>query len=235
MNTDGRLLAQLEAHQRNAYPVDPRYAVSKETHMHLSLSRVVGSMMLTHGNGEQLCQMLSSLRGEAHLDREEEYYSQVIAMGKTVERQFPSYEESIGKFGPSAEFIRNWVDEAMRSNLTCTGVPDKDRSQREIQGVGTDISTSSDGTYAVLHNNRSDEIKGAKEAHYMVTNTGEMASPVLAPDSKQVHVVHQIEQYSLRPNVMPKVHFSDTCPFGIKLWQSLFYNINCQLGWFHFI
>ena len=136
---DGRLLAQLEAHQRNAYPVDPRYTVRNETHMHLSLSWVVDSMMVTHGNGEQLCQMLSSLRGEAHLDREEEYYSQVIATGKTVERQFPSYEESIGKYGPSPKVLQNWKDEVMRSNLACTRVSDKYRSQREIQGVGADI------------------------------------------------------------------------------------------------
>ena len=186
---DGRLLTQLETHQRNAYPVDPRYAVSKETHMHLSLSRVVDSMMVTHGNGEQLCQMLSSLRGEAHLDREEEYYSQVIATVKTVERQFPSYEESIGKYGPSPKVLQNWKDEAMSSNLTCTGVSDKDRAQREIQGVGADTSISSDGTYAVLKNYRSDEIEGAKEAHCIVTNDSEMASTVLAPDSKQVHVL----------------------------------------------
>jgi len=113
----------------------------------------------------------------------------------------------------------------MRSNLTCTGVSDKDRSQREIQGVGADTSISLDGTYAVLQNYGSDEIEGAKEAHCIVTNTGEMASVVLAPDSKQVHVEHQIEQFSLRPNVVPLVHFSDVCPYGIKLWQSLFNKI----------
>ena len=122
---------------------------------------------------------------------------QVIATGKTVERQFPSYEESIEKYGPSPKVLRNWKDEAMTSNLTCAGVSDKDRSQREIQGVGADTSISSDGTYAVLQNYRSDEIEGAKEAHCIVTNTGEMASAVLAPDSKQVHVAHQIEQFSL--------------------------------------
>ena len=59
---------------RNAYPVDPRYAVNKESHLGLSFSRVMDKLMITHGNGEQLALMLNELRGDKYLDMEEEYF-----------------------------------------------------------------------------------------------------------------------------------------------------------------
>lgn len=57
---------------------------------------------------------------------------------------------------------------------------------------------------------------------------GEIVSAVTVPDEKQIHCSHQVEQFSLQPNMNPKIHVSDTCPAGIQLWQKLFQNVNHQ-------
>ena len=65
---DGRLLANLPAQLRSAYHVDPRYAKEVATHhLKASFTNVMEKLMITHGNGGQLCTIMSVLKGDNHL------------------------------------------------------------------------------------------------------------------------------------------------------------------------
>ena len=191
--------------------------------------------IITHGNGEQLSQMLHELRGDRHLDVEEEYYCRAKDTGKIVEEQLPSFEDSIGYYSPGGAELRDLKNFAARSNLVSTGVSDKDRACREIQAVGCRTTVVDDHTYAVLKNYISDEIHGAKCVHTIGNEFGEIASAVIVQSEEQKHYSHQAEQFARRHNVSPKVHVSDICPQGTALWQTLFKNVVCVLGWFHFL
>lgn len=234
--TDGRLLATLPMQFRNAYPVDPRYTVNKKAHLDKHLSRKVDKLMLTHGNGEQLSQLLNELRGDYYLDRQEEYFQRLIDTNTACQKAPPTFEESIGnKFGLSGAYLRNLKDEASRSTLNSTGVSDYERVMREIQAVGCKVSVSSDHTFEVNKNYCAYEIDGAFATHVITVEDGQVASAVLVQNTKQEEYAHQAEQFALRPNVSPMVHFSDTCPNGTAFWKKLFRNVKCQLGWFHFL
>lgn len=192
---DGRLLAMLPPQYRNAYPVDPRYAVKKETHLNQSLSRVSDSLMITHGGGEQISLMVSAIRGEFHLDMEEEYYSQSKATQKKLAKPLPPFEDSIGRYGPSGQELRDLKDFAAQSTLLSTGVSDMDRVRREIQGVGATTTVCNDHTYATLRNYIAADIENAKCGHTIGVDSGEIASFVIVPDEKQIHYAHQAEQF----------------------------------------
>jgi hypothetical protein len=232
---DGRLLAMLPPQYRNAYPVDPRYAVKKETHLNQSLTRVSDSLMITHGGGEQISLMVSAIRGEFHLDMEEEYYSQSKATQKKLAKPLPPFEDSIGRYGLSGQELRDLKDFAAQSTLLSTGVSDMDRVRREIQGVGATTTVCNDHTYATLRNYIAADIENAKCGHTIGVDSGEIASFVIVPDEKQIHYAHQAEQFPHRPNVSLTIHVSDICPQGIGLWQKLFTGVICRLGWFHFL
>jgi hypothetical protein len=82
---DGRLLANLPAQLRSAYPVDARYAKAGATrHLKASFTNVMEKLMITHGNGEQLCTMMSELKGDNQLQYVSEYLSQARDTNATV-------------------------------------------------------------------------------------------------------------------------------------------------------
>jgi hypothetical protein len=214
---DGRLLAMLPPQYRNAYPVDPRYALeNKETHINKSFSKAMDKLMITHGNGEQLSQMLNKLRGEHHLDVEEEYYHQAITSKKKITEPLPSFENSIGRYSPSGSDLRDLKNSAAYSALVSTGVSDKDRACREIQSVGASKTISSDHTYRLLDNYIAADIENATCAHTIGVETGEVASVAIVLNKEQTQYAHQAEQFSERTNVSPKIHVSDICPQGLE-------------------
>lgn len=237
---DGRLLATLPAQLRNAYPVDPRYAKEGATrHLQASFTNVMEPFMITHGNGNQLCILLSELMAANHLKYQLEYLSQARDTKTTVKLPPVGFKDWIGPWSPSGQDLRNLRNEAATSTLTSTGVSDKDRVRREIQSVGASKSTCNDHTFRVMSNYISKEVHGAKCAHTIGTETGEVASVAIVPDVGQQYYAHQAEQFSRRLNVNPIVHVSDICPKGTKLWKKLMskgsFTIICCLGWFHFL
>ena len=233
---DGRLLATLPTQFRNAYPVDPRYAVTNATrHLKKSCTNVMDKFLISHGNGNQFCQLLSELKGENHLDYQEEYLSQARDTNTRVVRPMPTYKEFIGPYSPSGQDIRDLLDSAMQSPLNSTGVSEKERGIREMQGVGACKTTANDHTFKMISNWIAKEIDDAKCVHTIGVETGEIASAAIVPSVDQKYYAHQAEQFSRRPNVRPQVHVSDVCPNGTALWKKLFRNVAVCLGWFHFI
>ena len=219
---------------RNGYPVDLRYAVNKETHLAKSFSRVMDKLFITHGNGEQLACMLHELRGDHHLDVEEEYFCQAIHSGHNIKKTLPTFENAIGRHSPGGADLRDMKDAASTSTLLPTGVSDKDRARRELQGVGCDKNSSSDHTFA-LKKNYKEELPEEACAHSMGNERGEMSSIVIVPDTKQSSYAHAAERCTSRENWNPICHTTDTCPSGNAFWKQQIRGVHCQLGLFHFM
>ena len=225
---------QLEVPYRNAYPVDPRYAVNKETHLSQTFSRVMDKMFITHGNGDQLAIMLNELRADKYLDYEEEYFSQAIAAGINVAKSPPSFENAIGGRSPTGYQLRELKDRAAESALVSTGLSDKDRVRREMQSVGCSKGSSSDHTFEFIKNYAKGILPEKACGHTIGQDEGQIASIAIVSTTKQVDYAHQAEQCTLRKNWNPLVHTTDNCPVGIVLWRLLQKNVNMQLGLFHF-
>jgi hypothetical protein len=232
---DGRMLHALPPHYRMAYPVDPRFAVQKLSHLSRPLSRTVQKLMVTHGNGEQLSKMIHQTRGEWYEDIEESYYSQCVDTGSCAGR-LPTFAECIGTYSPTPHEIRLFYKKAAESELTTTGISDNNRHKREIQSVSCQVSTASDHTFAALRNYKKTDLKGAQGIYTQNNENGEVAVAVIVPSLALSDHAHASEHFARRPNVNPRVHSSDTYPNFERFWKAIFgAQLDCRLGLWHFI
>ena len=196
--SDGRILIQLPPQYRNGFDVDPRYCANKERYLSRSFTRVMDKMFITHGNSDQLSNMLHELRGDQYLDMEEEYYTQAIASGVEVTKKLPSFEQFIGRYSHSGEQLRTIKDEASTSELLFTGVSDKDQCCRELQSVGCTLTSASNHTFKLIKNYVEGLLPKTACAHTIGSNTGKIASIAIAKDTSQREYAHQAEQCTLR-------------------------------------
>lgn len=158
--TDGKYLHQIPEDLRSAYPVDPKFAINNvQIHLTEACSRMIESLMITHGNGEQLSRMLLEMRGKKHEDLEVQYYNQILRTIRnpsiTESDCFPPFDEYFGKDSPSGKTIRSMYQQAKYSSLNRTGISDNMRGTREIQSVGCNLSVSTDYTFAMGKNYQS--------------------------------------------------------------------------------
>jgi hypothetical protein len=122
---DGRLaLHKLPHPLQMAYPVDRRCALNKKLHLLKTTTRVMESMMPTHGNGDFLLRILLKLRTSLYKDQEELCHQQ-SAQNETecagAEALAPLQEWLGTFFGLSGQTFGDLHDEAPASNLTLTG------------------------------------------------------------------------------------------------------------------
>ena len=105
---NGRLLANLPAQLRSAYPVDPWYAKEGATwHLKASFTNVMEKLVITHGNDEQLCTMMSELKGDNHFQYQAEYLSQARDTNATVTHPPVGFKDWIGPYSPSGQDLRD--------------------------------------------------------------------------------------------------------------------------------
>ena len=232
---DGRMLYQLPPHYRSGYPVDPKYAVNKQLHLSKTTTRLIEKLMITHGNGDRIAQIIHELRGQRYEDFEEEYYNQAIFTDTRVQSALSTEDQWRGKYGPTGTQIRDLFIEGKDSTLNSINISDRMRHIREIQSVGSKISTASDDTFAVLKNYISSQIPGAKAVHTINVETGELASAAIVSSTECTQWSHQTEQFSKRTNVNPKMHVTDNYPANSELFLAIFGNIILRLGLFHFV
>ena len=210
--TDGNYFHQIPEDLRSAYPVDPRFAINNvQIHLTEASSRIVESLMITHGNGDQLSRMLLELRGKKHEDLEVQYYNQILRTIRspsiTESDCFPSFNEYFGKDSPSGVTLRSMYQNAKYSSLNRTGISDNMRGTREIQSVGCDLSVSTDYTFAMGKNYQS-----RKCVFTATVDTGERALFVATATQHASEFSHALEQFAKRPNVNPKMHVVDDYP-----------------------
>ena len=242
---DGRLFHQLPSYYRRAYPVDPRYAVNYQIHLSKSASQLVEKLMLTYGNGEQISRALHEMSAARYENFEEDYYRRYAdwrEKTKSTEAapRLPSFRDYFGnRMGLKGDTMRDRYGFAASSNLTATNLSDDMRNTREIQAVGCRICSSSDHTFAIIKNYIADEIGSAKAVHTINTETAEIASAAIVDTTSAKDFAHQLEQFSRRPNVCPKVHVTDNCPANDLLLRELFdrdnWKIVLRLGMFHWM
>jgi hypothetical protein len=229
---DGRLINKLPLPLRRSYPVDCRFANGpKRWHLSLCTSRLLESTMPTYANGEFLSGHLYRQRGSFFEDSEIAYYSRLVE-DDDIPIIHPTFEMFMGSYGPTGTELRNLYLEAGDSKLNEYGICERNRCRREMMAVGTTGSFTTDHTFETIKNYSR---TAAKAVLTIGVDTGEIAVVALVPTTKTSDLAHAAEQFSRRPNVSPKVHFSDTWPNKEAFWKLLFPNIICLLGLFHFM
>ena len=116
---EGNILRSLPAYARNAYPVEPKYALSKKhSHLGKSATTVFDLLMPTYGNGDLCSRLLYNAINRSYLDRVEDYYS---FYASNVQKEVPSkYVEQhgyyINAYPPTGDLIRKIYDTACSSD-----------------------------------------------------------------------------------------------------------------------
>ena len=148
---DGRLFFQVPFRYRQGYPVDPRFAIKYEHHLTLTTTRVLESLMLTYGNGDQISKMLYELLGLKYEDLQESFFDHVIETNQKTNCGIPSFHEfHRGKVGIGGFAVCDRYDFAAASALTSTGISSNERRRNEIQAVTCQKVSASDHTFATI-------------------------------------------------------------------------------------
>ena len=118
---DGRILAQLDAHIRSAYPVDPKYAEGT-FHFHIDLTNDLEVLMKTYASGSSVGKKIHRKLGLSYARKVETYLSQFQEDNAPFPAYSPpSFEDfSRGFSPPSAAAIRALYSSAYYSPLTPT-------------------------------------------------------------------------------------------------------------------
>jgi len=234
-NTD-KVLCQLPAYARNAYPVEVKYALAdKNCHLGRTATHVFDLIMPTYGNGDLCSRLLYNAVNRSYLQRLENYFSCYKA--KSIDSYLEKDGEYIRTYPPLGDGIRDTYDQACSNNNTPWSMSDHDRHTREIQAVGADLIFAQDHTHEVTKNYFQKKRLGAFALWDVATETGEIAAAVLVPTTKTKHFSHAAKQLSLRPNFKPSAMYSDTWPIKSSFWDGMFdgRTIQGRLGLFHCI
>ena len=123
-----------------------------------------------------------------------------------------------GKYTHTGEMIRSLYKKGAYSTLTPTGTTNYMRFTREIQSEGCVDACSTDLTFAVNKNYEPGKCNNGKACMSTITTgIGMKASACMVPGGKSENIAHQLESYSRRPNVKPKVFVTDNMPNNIEL------------------
>jgi len=228
-------LTQLPAFAAASYPVEAKYALDKNSHIGRDATDVFDTLMTTHGNGELCSRLLYNACNRAYLERVTSYYSYGKQYTGSVTRPHVQKDgEHMRAYPPLGDGIRDAYDEASISN-THWNISDHDRHVREIQGVKCERLYAEDHTHQVTKNYYRRRKIGAEALWDVATETGEIATAVLAPSTKTVDLSHAAIQLSKRLTFRTKAMYSDRWPTKTEYWAKVFGdNLEGRLGLFHF-
>lgn len=212
-SNSGDTLSSLPAYARAAYPVDPKYALNKNSHIGQSATTVFDLLMPTYGNGDLCSHLLYHAINRSYLQRVEDYYS-FYTLGEPEKEGPPVYVKShsyyIKAYPPTGNGIRDTYDKACSSNNTPWKISDHDRHVREIQNVGCRSIFAQDHTHKVTDNYYQKKTLGAFALWDCANENGEIASAVLVPTTKTIHFAHAATALTRRPTFQPMAMHSDT-------------------------
>jgi len=228
----------LPACARNSYPVETKCCLDyKNSHLGRSAAAVFDLVMPTCGNGEFCSGMLYDVMNCSYLERVEDCYS---FYKEKQEKEVLSYLEKDGSYivsyPPLGDGIRDSYDVACSNPNTPWQISDHDRHTREIQSVGCRLTFAQDHTHEVSKNYFQKKRMGAVALWDLATETGEIASAVVVPSTKTIHLAHAAAQLSRRGGFNPSAMCSDTWPSKSDFWDRAFNSeLQGRLGLFHFI
>jgi hypothetical protein len=236
---DGRILAQIDAHIREPYKVDPKYAEGT-FHFHIDLTDDLEVLMKTYASGSYVGKKMHRKLGIQYARKVETYLSQFPGNSPPLPNlQPPSFEDfSRGFSTPSSAAIRSLYSSACYSNLTPYGYSTFDRNVREIQNVqireGDAIAI--DWTFQVVKNYNLPGAKAMFTAN--VGRTKEVFALALVTNTSVSQVSHMLIEIIQKreTNFKPSVLYHDTCPHNQDFWRLLFgANLKVRLGLFHLL
>jgi hypothetical protein len=176
---EGDVLINLPDYAADAYPVEPKFAFGNtNSHLARTATETFESIMLTYGNGELCSRLLYNAVNRNFVRRLKAYYSyaeqQKIPVADYIEKD-GCY---IKTFPPLGDTIRDMYDEASYSGSNHWRLSDFQRCTLEMQSVSTTGIITQDHTFQAAKNYQ--KRLGAKAAWDLATETGEIASCVLA-------------------------------------------------------
>jgi len=234
-SVDGRILHQLPGDIAKGYPVDPRYAgPGSKFHMTVGLTSRMAQDFETTSNGNCVSMDLYELASDSYHRRRLQYLQSLKRhTHSSPPPPFVSFPQFLGCNLPSPAVLRDRYDAALSSVLTVSGMSDNDRHDREIQSVGCNLGYAEDHTHEALKNYRLGSAGAIWDA---ATETGEIATFVVVPSTKQEDYAHAAEALARRPNFNPRGKWSDICPKGTAFFSVLHgEDFHQRLGMFHFI
>jgi len=235
------VLRQIPGYARTSYPVEPKYAQQKNSHIGTTATQVLDLLMPTYGNGDLCSRLLYNAMNRSYLEKVDNYYSFHKANYKsTAGIEVEPYVEKDGTYitayPPTGDSIRDAYDKACSSRNNPWLLSDHDRHTREIQSVGSNLIFAQDHTHEVTKNYFQKKRLGANALWDAGTDTGEIACAVLVPSTKTRHFAHAAQQLANRGNFSPSVMYSDTWPSKKEFWHGLFNGtLQGRLGLFHYI
>jgi hypothetical protein len=223
----GTILQMLDSDARQAYPVEPRYALGA-WHFSMPISDTVDSLMKTYGNGNMISKVLYQQQGRFYLRKLQSY----LSLRPT--KNYLLFYATIGSYAPSGADIRFLYQQAERSEDTLTQVSNVDRYRRELQSVTTSKASAIDWTFEVVKNYK---LPGAKALFTMNTESKEIANLAIVRDTKAEQIAHAVEQQvRRRENFRPILLYTDTWPHNEYFWKMLLGEyLEGRLGLFHLI
>ena len=232
------VLVNIPDYAATCYPVDSTYAIrDSKCHLNRHATEAFASIMLTCGNGELCSKLLHNAINRDCMRRIKAYYSMAEEKKGSSTTVTASYVPKDGTFirqcPPLGDAIRDMFDAASLSQKNPWCISDHDRHIREIQSVKChDGIFAQDHTFQVTKNCL-DKL-GAAAAWGVATDTGEIASAVLARSTKTEDFAHAAQQLMRRHGFTPKIKCSDTWPNKKEHWSSIDPGIQGRLGLFHY-
>jgi len=202
---DGAILCRLPAYAATAYPVEPKFAQSRNCHVSRTATDSFDLLMTTYANGDLCSRLLYNAVNQAYLSKISAYYSYHKCQREAEADNVLPYPAKDGwyvkYYPPLGSLTRDMFDSASRQQNPW-GICDYMRWTREIQSVKCEGGMfAQDHTFDVLKNYYNK--KGAMALWDVATDTGEIASAVLVYSVKTKDYAHAAEQLSRRQHFNP--------------------------------
>jgi hypothetical protein len=230
-STDPRLIHSLPSWVTRSFPCDPQY-MNKPGFFLLDrdASKLLERATLTESSADWVSDHLFESQNQHYLHLEFSYYSGDY---DGMYSKFPTIDEWRGQYPPSGEQLLETAEYGARSQHTISGISDDDRHTREIQGIGSHVSTVYDHTFQVIKNYVPS--LGAKALFTQGADEGFVSSAVCVDSTKIAEAAHAVEQVARRQNYNPQMIYTDTAPKLSDFFRLIFGpGIAVVLGLFHF-
>ena len=223
------ILRRLPRRYRSAYPVSPEHATPRSAiHFSDSFESHVELSMITYENAEVMMRHHRNSLSIMFEQHRSDYYEHIAdyvdahpAHAADEFPPFPTFLQWVGHALPSGDVLRDRYNDAYYAIGSAGAASSRHMFRvRQMQSVGTLRCVSSDHTHDCAKNFVVDGPKATKVWN-VVTGTLTVACMLLCVSTSKSEFIHAVEEMAHRPDFRPKVHFTDTWPNDMKMWNTL--------------
>jgi hypothetical protein len=212
---DGRLLRSMPSYVRQAYPVEPKYAMGA-FHLSKALTFYLENLMKTYASGSFFSKLMYKKMNAKYVTQIETYQS------KNPTQDPISLSDYRNDFYPPSDVtVRALFKEGAKSNLTAYGYINKARSKREMQSVSVENgeTVAFDWTFQTIKNWILPEAKAVFTG--ITGRSKQIISLAIVPSTKTSDVAHLLTQSrQKRTSFGPSVIYTDTCPNKMDFYKA---------------